>query len=70
MTTTQATLIEPVKPDDSAAHDCDHLGSILRRLRAGCEANMTPDFNPTLSLLIDDLVQQEDELSHGEGSQP
>jgi hypothetical protein len=58
--TTLATLGEPVKPDGGAAHNCDHLGSLLRRLRAGCEAQMTPDFNPTLSLLIDDLVQLEE----------
>lgn len=31
--------------------------------RAGCEAQMTPDFNPALSLLIDDLVQQEEARS-------
>jgi predicted DNA-binding transcriptional regulator AlpA len=34
----------------------------IRQRRAECEVRMTPDFNPTLSLLIDDLVQQEEAL--------
>lgn len=37
--------------------------SILRRLRANCEARMTPDFDPSLSLEIDRLVQQEESQS-------
>lgn len=37
--------------------------SNLRRLRANYEARMTPDFDPSLSLEIDRLVQQEESQS-------
>lgn len=62
MTTTLAIFDVPVKLDDSALHDFESVGSIFRRLRAGYEVQMTPDFNLPLSLLIDDLVQQEEAL--------
>ena len=39
----------------------DNIGSILRRLRVGCEATMTTIFDPHLSLRIDDLVQREED---------
>lgn len=42
------------------AHRFESIVSILRRLRAGCEARMTPHFNVPLSLTIDELVQQEE----------
>jgi hypothetical protein len=41
-------------------HEFESIGSILRRLRAGCEAHMTPHFNLPLSLMIDELVRQEE----------
>jgi hypothetical protein len=41
-------------------HGFESVGDILRRLRGDLEAQMTPDFNPTLSLRIDDQVQQEE----------
>jgi hypothetical protein len=60
--TNLAIIDEQVKPVDGAVHEFDDIGSILRQLRAGCEAQMTPDFNLPLSLTIDELVQQEEAL--------
>ena len=57
-----AISAELVKPENCGIHDFEHIGSILRRLRAGCEAKMTPDFDQTLSLTIDSMVQQEEAL--------
>lgn len=54
-----AILDEPVTPDDGRIHDSR---CTLRRLRAKCEEQITPDFNQPLSLLIDDLVQLEEAL--------
>ena len=49
----------------------ESVGSILRRMRAGCGAQMTPHFNLSLSLTIDALVQQEEGLCFlGEEGQP
>jgi hypothetical protein len=52
-------------------HDLEHIGNVLRRIRAGYESLMTPDeFNPVLSLLIDDLVQREEALTQDEEGEP
>ena len=56
------TLSEADKPEHDPAPEREQRGAILRRLRAGCEAQMTADFNLPLSLLIDNLVQQEEAL--------
>lgn len=66
-----AILDEQVKPSEHDPHDFESIGSILRRLRAGYESLMTPDdFHPALSLLLDDLVQQEEALSQDEEGRP
>jgi len=52
----KTTLAILVKPDDGNIRDVEHI----RRLRADCEAKMTPDFDLSLSLEIDRLVQQEE----------
>lgn len=57
---TLPTFSEAVKAAHDPAGEKDQRGAILRRLRAGYEAQMTADFSLPLSRLIDDLVQQEE----------
>jgi hypothetical protein len=70
VTNNLAIFDQAVKPDDGGIHDWESIGSILRRLRMHCEAQMTPDFHLPLSLTIDELVQREEALSQDEEGQP
>ena len=49
---------------EETPHGCagefESIGEILRRLRLLAEREMTEEFNPALSLRLDDLIRQEE----------
>ena len=62
MNSNLAIFLGPVKTVADDIHAFESIGSILRRLRADCEARMTSDFDLILSLTIDELIQREQAL--------
>jgi hypothetical protein len=51
------TSLEMESPVEEAPHgrhgECESIGDIVRRMRRECEAEMTKEFSPSLSLRLD-----------------
>lgn len=58
--------IVPQRPTDGKTEDGDSRIGLLRQIRGRLESQMRPDFDPALSLLLDEIVQIEESFE-GEG---
>jgi hypothetical protein len=60
-----------LKPDDGQREDVDRRVHVLRQSRRRLESQMRREFDPTLSLLLDALLEQEEALCllNAEGKQ-